>query len=225
MPVDEDVHDDLDGARRARRAFAPEPSGLSRVAAFPAGSTPPPTLDALEAGPSGRRAAGSGSGRSSSRRPHASLGAAHLQRGALALSAEQILERKVENVFRVIAQALYVSATQNFLSLPAPALTIRGGGRQSRRTLYGQEMNEAKDVFTLIDKDGNGSLDYPEFREALNRLDLALSEDQVEEVLKATDADKNGTIEVAEFIAKLETEWDVAGPVRTTPQNSSYKKL
>ena len=114
---------------------------------------------------------------------------------------------------------------ENFLSLPAPALTIRGGGRQSRRTLYGQEMNEAKDVFTLIDKDGNGSLDYPEFREALNRLDLALSEDQVEEVLKATDADKNGTIEVAEFIAKLETEWDVAGPVRITPQNSSYKKL
>ena len=42
---------------------------------------------------------------------------------------------------------------------------------------------------------------------------------------KATDADKNGTIEVAEFIAKLETEWDVAGPVRITPQNSSHKKL
>ena len=224
MPVDEDGHDDLDGARRARRAFAPKPSGLSRVAAFPAGSTPPPTLDALEAG-GGRRAAGSGSGRSSSRRPHASLGAAHLQRGALALSAEQILERKVENVFRVIAQALYVSATRELSLSLAIALTIRGGGRQSRRTLYGQEMNEAKDVFTLIDKDGNGSLDYPEFREALNRLDLALSEDQVEEVLKATDADKNGTIEVAEFIAKLETEWDVAGPVRTTPQNLLYTKL
>ena len=51
---------------------------------------------------------------------------------------------------------------ENFLSLPAPALPIRAGGRQSRRTLYGQEMNEAKDVFTLIDKDGNGFIDFDE---------------------------------------------------------------
>ena len=42
---------------------------------------------------------------------------------------------------------------ENFLSLPAPALTIRAGGRQSRRTLYGQEMNEAKDTVMNLHDD------------------------------------------------------------------------
>ena len=109
--------------------------------------------------------------------------AAHLQRGALELSSEERVEREVESVFRVIADQL-----------------------RHHRTLYGRTMVEARDAFELIDQNGSKTVDPAEFREALRRMDLGLTEDQVRKVLAATDADGNGTIDYEEFVARLERE-------------------
>ena len=63
------------------------------------------------------------------------------------MSKEAKVEREVENVFRVISQQL-----------------------RGKRTLYGEVMAEARDVFNLIDKDRSGTLDKTEFTTALQRM-------------------------------------------------------
>ena len=110
--------------------------------------------------------------------------AAHMQRGALSLSHSERVGREVGNIFRSIASAL-----------------------KAHRTLYGIEITEARDLFELIDSDGSHTLDYAEFREALHRLDIGLTDAQVSEVLGAVDADRSGTIEYGEFVAQLEAVW------------------
>eukprot|EP01045_Picozoa_sp_COSAG04_P015641 COSAG04_NODE_1250_length_7576_cov_5.772101_2_plen_658_part_00 len=59
------------------------------------------------------------------------------------------------------------------------------------------------------------AVDHAEFRAALGRMDLGLTDAQLTEVLAAVDTDGNGTIEYGEFVARLEAEWgDPAdGPV------------
>ena len=78
---------------------------------------------------------------------------------------------------------------------------------RGKRTLYGEVMAEARDVFNLIDKDRSRTLDKQEFTTALNRMGLGLTEDQVEEVIAVVDKDGNGTIEYPEFVALLGAEW------------------
>ena len=107
----------------------------------------------------------------------------HLQRGALHLSAAEKLDSEVSNVFRMIAQQL-----------------------RGHRTLFGHVMSSPRDVFQLIDKDGSESLDYREFKEALRRMDIGLTQQQVREVIAAVDADANGTVELGEFVAQLEAQ-------------------
>jgi adenylate kinase family enzyme/Ca2+-binding EF-hand superfamily protein len=116
------------------------------------------------------------------RRPQSA--ASNLQRKSITMSKDTKVEREVENVFRVISQQL-----------------------RGKRTLYGEVMAEARDVFNLIDKDRSRTLDKQEFTTALNRMGLGLTEDQVEEVIAVVDKDGNGTIEYPEFVALLGAEW------------------
>ena len=64
-------------------------------------------------------------------------------------------------------------------------------------------MEEASRAFELCDTDGSGTLSTEEFRVALDRLGLGLTERQVGEVMRAVDTDASGTIEYAEFYAQL----------------------
>ena len=59
-------------------------------------------------------------------------------------------------------------------------------------------MEEASRAFELCDTDGSGTLSTEEFRVALDRLGLGLTERQVGEVMRVVDTDGNGTIEYAE---------------------------
>ena len=79
---------------------------------------------------------------------------------------------------------------------------------RGKRTLYGEVMAEARDVFNLIDKDRSRTLDKHEFTTALKRMGLGLTERQVEEVIAVVDKDGNGTIEYPEFVALLGAEWN-----------------
>ena len=107
------------------------------------------------------------------------------ERGALHLSEAQKVDRETSNVFRVIAQQV-----------------------RAHRSLYGEEMGTARDAFRLIDKDGNQSLDASELKDALHRLGAGLTDGQIYEVFDAVDTDAGGTIDVDEFVSRLEAEWD-----------------
>ena len=97
--------------------------------------------------------------------------------------------RWLAQVFRVIAQQL-----------------------RGRRRLFGHVLRRPSDLFAIIDRDGSDGLDAPELRDALRRMDIGLTAAQVEEVLTAVDADGNETIELGEFVARLEGEWGVPSP-------------
>lgn len=65
-------------------------------------------------------------------------------------------------------------------------------------TSFGQ--TALKTLFSMADKNGDGSLDKEEITEALNKLGFEwFEEKEIEGILKRADKDKNGTIELEEF--------------------------
>jgi len=72
------------------------------------------------------------------------------------------------------------------------------------------------DVFHLLDKDGSGTLDAWELREALAQMGLKLEPEDVVLAMKEMDDDRDGTIDVAEFLKRLRIEsLDQRGRERT----------
>jgi Ca2+-binding EF-hand superfamily protein len=67
----------------------------------------------------------------------------------------------------------------------------------SKNELDPHEM--AKSMFGMFDKDGSGSITIAEFKEALDAFDVGLSTDDVAELVKELDEDRNGLIDEEEF--------------------------
>ena len=57
----------------------------------------------------------------------------------------------------------------------------------------------AKSMFSMFDADGSGSITIEEFKEALDAFDVGLSLDDVTELVKELDEDRNGHIDEHEF--------------------------
>ena len=57
-----------------------------------------------------------------------------------------------------------------------------------------QEM-VVKEAFKLLDKDGNGYIDYDELRSVLREKGEALSEEEFQQVIDELDANKDGRID------------------------------
>ncbi len=57
----------------------------------------------------------------------------------------------------------------------------------------------AKSMFSMFDKDGSGSITIAEFKEALDAFNVGLSVDDVGELVKELDEDRNGFIDEHEF--------------------------
>jgi Ca2+-binding EF-hand superfamily protein len=67
-----------------------------------------------------------------------------------------LFPNQVENIFRVIR-----------------------AGMKSDRTLYGKVLADAAEAFRVMDTDGSGALDREEFGNALERMGLGLTSEQV----------------------------------------------
>jgi hypothetical protein len=87
--------------------------------------------------------------------------------GAMRLTAEERQMRQLANLIDVLRQAM---AHRN-------------------RKLYGKTVRDWAGVFKLIDRDGSGSVSQAEFKAAMRRMGLGLSDHQVEEVMLLLDPD------------------------------------
>lgn len=74
---------------------------------------------------------------------------------------------------------------------------------KGKRTLFGQKLENPKALFEAMDKDGSSSISVEEFRQAISRLGLGLSEQQTAAVVSTIDADGNGEIVYEEFVERL----------------------
>eukprot|EP01048_Picozoa_sp_COSAG05_P011953 COSAG05_NODE_1164_length_5652_cov_6.810733_5_plen_311_part_00 len=74
----------------------------------------------------------------------------------------------------------------------------------SRRQLHGTLLKDAGATFRSFDRDGSGKLDYEELGEALKRLGLGLGSDQLRSLAQAMDGDRDGHIDLHEFVQHIE---------------------
>ena len=58
----------------------------------------------------------------------------------------------------------------------------------------------ARAIFSLIDSDGDGAIDKVEFRDALMRLGVDLSQELSDQVFEQIDRNNNGTLQQSEFV-------------------------
>ena len=71
---------------------------------------------------------------------------------------------------------------------------------RNNRSLGGKAMKNIEGVFKAIDKDGSGDLDHDEFRVAMDRLGLGLTNDQIVQCIEVLDKDGDGEVSYAEFM-------------------------
>merc|ERR1711871_747563 len=73
-------------------------------------------------------------------------------------------------------------------------------------------LNELRELFTLYDKDGSGTLTWSELKDAMSANDamyskscreFGVSADELKAMIAAVDADDNGTLDVQEFIEMI----------------------
>jgi Ca2+-binding EF-hand superfamily protein len=92
---------------------------------------------------------------------------------------------------------------------------------RGNRTLFGQKLDNPKALFAAMDKDGGGSISTVEFRDAIQRLGLGLSEEQTAAVVGTLDADGNGEIVYEEFVDRLWRHVEAAAAKEVTAQSSN----
>ena len=70
-----------------------------------------------------------------------------------------------------------------------------------RLALGGKALESIEGVFKAIDKDGSGDLDHKEFEQAMSRLGLGLTEQQIVQCIQVLDKDGDGEVSLSEFMA------------------------
>ncbi|XP_004411877.1 PREDICTED: calmodulin-like protein 3 [Odobenus rosmarus divergens] len=72
------------------------------------------------------------------------------------------------------------------------------------RQLRGRDSEEQiREAFRVFDKDGNGLVSAAELRHVMTRLGEKLSDDEVDEMIRAADVDRDGQVNYEEFIRVL----------------------
>lgn len=71
-------------------------------------------------------------------------------------------------------------------------------------SLFGDELDgKLESFFSVLDRDGGGTVDAAELEQALRRLDLGLQAEQVAQLLASIDADGTGDIDLGELMARF----------------------
>lgn len=75
---------------------------------------------------------------------------------------------------------------------------------KQQRKLYGRVLSDAQAAFQAMDRDNSGSVDTEEFREALERMGLGVTESQMDQLVAELDTDGDGEISYAEFMSIMQ---------------------
>lgn len=105
--------------------------------------------------------------------------------GKMRLTAEERQMRQLANLIDVLRQAM----------------------AHGNRKLYGKTVRDWAGVFKLIDRDGSGSVSKAEFKTAMRRMGLGLSDLQVEELMLLLDPEGSGEIQFQELQRVLAINW------------------
>lgn len=89
----------------------------------------------------------------------------------------------------------------------------------SNRSLNGKGMDNIRAVFEAIDKDSSGELDHEEFRAAMRRLGLGLTEEQVMQCIEVLDTDRDGSVSLDEFMVLVNEPVKKATKVISAPND------
>ena len=76
-----------------------------------------------------------------------------------------------------------------------------------------------------MDRDGNGVLDRDEFKKAVTRMGLGLTEDQVDVVMRHMDKDMDAHLDYEEFLAFIGEEFDVSVEAAAAEQAAEEREL
>ena len=71
------------------------------------------------------------------------------------------------------------------------------------KKLTHEQREEINNAFLLFDKDGSGTIDVNELKEALKALGVFLKKDEVKEIMIKIDKDGSGTIDLKEFTSLM----------------------
>lgn len=66
-----------------------------------------------------------------------------------------------------------------------------------------EEINEFREIFNLVDKDGGGSISKAELSELLDTLGIDATPEEVDLMISEIDSDGNGDIDFEEFVAVM----------------------
>jgi calmodulin len=66
--------------------------------------------------------------------------------------------------------------------------------------------NDLKEAFSLLDKDGNKTIDAEEFRVVMNSIDTEFDAKDIEEMVRMADKNNDGEIDFVEFKAVMKTK-------------------
>jgi Ca2+-binding EF-hand superfamily protein len=81
--------------------------------------------------------------------------------------------------------------------------------RAQNRSVFGQTIEDPAHVFAAFDRDGSGKLSPDELKNALRRLGLGLSEQQLSELRESIDEDGDGEVDYAELLDFLAGEHEM----------------
>jgi hypothetical protein len=107
----------------------------------------------------------------------------------------------------------------------AVARTLQEAMRHERR-LFGRKLGSPAEMFAAIDRDDDGHITLDELNQGLRRLDVGLSEDQVERLLGIVDKNQDACIDQGEFEALFQLLLgDAPPPPPPPPAEPSHAEL
>ena len=92
---------------------------------------------------------------------------------------------------------------------------------KSQRKLYGHILADAKSAFEAMDLDGSGALDHGEFKQALQRLGLGVTDAQCDMMIEEIDANGDGEIDYDEFMSMIR----MGGKRKKAPQKAPQRPV
>ena len=150
-------------------------------------------------------------GRAIRNRHHHKMGPAHLLRPAAVdetdavCLASQLDENFVHDATAAVARDIATHMDGEVLLQTVEDSLARKlrAAIAHRRKLYGHTIQDTRSTFQAMDRDGNGTLELPEFRAALNRLGLGLSHTDVEQFAHIMTTHRHTVVEYDGFVQAM----------------------